>query len=217
MPPIQNYSALYFYIHQYQNLLYDFYSKHVVSFLTTYYNFNVPTTVWDDELLFGGPYEFTGDLTGVKRNKILLMPVFYIEDINTAFDGQETGYNKENRSTFVIPSSYGIIPYPNDIIKLEQEYLRPVNDTYPIFQVTGIEISVNTDLRFWKLQVETMQSDSLSKVDVQVENTYSFVDYDKKIHTLDDSQFIARLLTKDSNLRETLSDLYDKRTGFYYI
>jgi len=213
----QRYEQLYFYIHEYQSLIYDYYSKHVLAFLTTYYNLDVPDTVWEDDLLYGGPYEFTGDLSGVKRNKILLLPVFFTEDVSTAFDGQETGYNKENITSLIIPSTYGIIPYPNDIIKMEQEYLRPTNDTYPVFQVTGVELSVNTDRRFWKLKVETMQSVGLPEVEEQVENIYSFVDYDKKIHTLADSQFIAKLLSKDSNLRSILTDLHDKRTGYYYI
>jgi len=214
---IQNYTRIYDYIHEYQDLIYNFYSKHAVAFLTTYYNLDVPDTVWDDELLFGGPYEFTGDLSGVKRNKILLLPVYFIEDVTTAFDGQETGYNKENITSLVIPSSYGFIPYANDIIKLEQEYLRPVNDTYPVFQVSGVEISVNTDRRFWKLKIETMQSVGLEEVEAQVDNVYSFVDYDKNIHSLEDSEFIAKLLNKDENLRETLISLHDHRTGFYYI
>ncbi len=214
---IQNYDQLYFYIHQYQDLLYRYYSKHVVSFLTTYYNLSIPETVWEDELVFGGPYEFTGDLSGIQRNKVLLLPVYYIDEVATTFDGQETGYNKENITSFVIPSSYGIVPYPNDILKVEQEYLRPTNDTYPMYQVSGVEISVNADLRFWKLKVETMQSVDLPEVEEQVENIYSFVNYDKKIHTLGDSQFIAKLLSKGSTLRETLTTLHDNRTGFYYI
>ncbi|GAG11763.1 unnamed protein product, partial [marine sediment metagenome] len=35
--------------------------------------------------------------------------------------------------------------------------------------------------------------------------------------TLGDSQFIAKLLSKDANLRSVLVSLHDKRTGFYYI
>jgi len=213
----QNYEKLYFYIHEYQSLIYDYYSKHAVAFLTTYYNLDIPDTIWEDDLLYGGPYEFTGDLSGIKRNKILLLPVYFIEDVSTVFDGQETGYNKENLTSLIIPSSYGIVPYPNDIIKMEQEYLRPSNDTYPVFQVSGAEISVNTDRRFWKLKVETMQSVALPEVEAQVENIYSFVDYDKNIHTLADSQFIAKLLSKDATLRGVLTNLHDKRTGFYYI
>ena len=213
---IQNYERIYAYIHEYQNLVYEYYSKHVVSFLVTYYNLNVDETIWEDEDIMGGAYEQVGNLTGIKRNKILLLPVFYIEDMTVAFDGQETGYNKDTETTFVFPSTYKFRPYPNDILKLEQSFLRPTNDIYPLYIVSGVEIHPDTDKRFWKIKCQVFQSETLPSVDAQVENIYSFVEYDKKIHTLEDSQFISRLLYKDSNLRVTLKDLYDDRAGFYF-
>jgi hypothetical protein len=213
---IQNYQRIYDYIHEYQNLVYNYYSKHVVAFLVTYYNLNVCDTIWEDENVFGGAYEPVGDLSGIKRNKILVLPVFYSEDVSTIFDGQETGYVKENETSFVIPSTYNFRPYPNDVLKLEQEFLNPVNDTYPLFIVTGVEIHPNTERRFWKIKCKTFQSRELEEVEAQVINTYSFVEYDKKIHTLSDSQFMARLLYKHSLLKPHLQNLYDRRTGFYF-
>lgn len=214
---IQNYERLYQYIHEYQNLLYDYYSKHVVRFLVTYYNLNVDQTIWEDEDIFGGAYEDTGDLSGVKRNKILLLPVYYPEEINTAFDGEDIGYNKNTETTIVIPSTYGFTPYPDDVLKFEQDFLRPTNDIYPLYHVTGVEIHPNTDRRYWRLKCQVFQSETLSAVDEQVENTYSFVEYDKQIHTLADAQFISKLLYKDSLLRPILKDnLYDERSGFYF-
>jgi hypothetical protein len=212
----QKYERLYFYIHEYQNLVYDFYAEDVVRFLVTYYNMNIPSTIWEDEDLFGGPYEWTGDLSGIKRNKILILPIYYMDQVTTAFDAEETGYNKDNETTFVIPSTHGFIPYPQDIIKVEQQYMRPTNDVYPLYVVSGVEISANTDRRYWKLKVETFQSETLASVDAQVENVYSYVEYDKKIHTLSDAEFMARLLVKDAELRPTLKSLHDERVGFYY-
>ena len=213
---IQNYQRIYDYIHEYQNLVYNYYSKHVVAYLVTYYNLNVCETIWEDEDIMGGAYEQVGDLSGIKRNKILTLPLFYSEEYSTSFDGQEIGYTKENETSFVMPSTYNFKPYPNDIIKLEQEFLSPVNDTFPLFIVTGVEIHPNTERRFWKIRAKTFQSEGLSSVEEQVINTYSFVEYDKKIHTLDDSQFIARLLYKHSLLRPLLNNLYDSRCGYYF-
>jgi len=214
---IQKYSRLYDYVHEYQNLLYDFYAEHMVRFLVTYYNINTTETVWEDTDVFGGPYEWTGDLSGIKRNKILVLPVYFTEEVTTTFDGSEEGYTKDNETTFVFPSTHGITPYPQDIIKLEQAFLRPTNDVYPIFVVKGVEISANTDRRYWKVKVETFQSETLESVDAQVVNTYAYVEYDKKIHTIDDSEFMARLLVKDHHLRECLNDdLFDNRAGFYF-
>jgi hypothetical protein len=213
---IQHYERIYSYIHEYQNLVYEYYSKHVVSFLVTYYNLNVDQTIWEDENIMGGAYEQVGNLTGIKRNKILLLPVYYIEDITNQFDAQDTGYNKDAETTFVFPSSYEFKPYPNDIIKLEQSFLRPTNDIYPLYIVSGVEIHPNTDKRFWKIKCQVFQSETLPSVEAQVENIYSFVEYDKQIHTLEDSQFISRLLYKDANLRVILKGLFDYRVGFYY-
>lgn len=214
--PIQNYQRIYEYIHEYQNLVYDYYSKHVVAFLTTYYNLNVCETIWEDEDIFGGAYEQVGDLSGIKRNKILMLPLFYSEEYSTSFDAQDIGYVKENETSFVMPSTYDFKPYPNDIIKLEQEYLSPTKNTFPLFIVTGVEIHPNTQRRFWKIRCRTFQSEPLERVEEQVINTYSFVEYDKKIHTLEDSQFMARLLVKHSLLKPILKNLYDKRCGYYF-
>ncbi len=214
---MQKFQRLYSYIHEYQKLVYDFYSKTHVAFLTTYYNLNKEKTVWDNEDLMGGAYEKVGNLSGIKRNKILLLPVYFPETISTSFDGQETGYHKENETTIVIPGSYGITPYPGDALKLEQSYLRSTNDTYPMFMVEGIEIAPNTDQRYWKLNIKIFQSENKESFDDQVENTYVFFDYDKKIHTLSDSQFLTKLLVKNETLRSNLKNLFDKNSGFYLI
>ena len=205
-------------MHEYQQLVYDYYSKHAVAFLTTYYNINTDQTIWEDEKLLGGSYEAIGEYSGVKFNKILLLPVYFIEELPpSSFDGQEIGLVKEGETSIVIPSSYGITPYPHDLVKFEQEYLRPSNDVYPVYTVVGAEIHPNTDKRFWKLKIEVLQSEITTEVDKQVENTLAFYDYDKIIHTLVDSEFLTKMLLKNSSLRGTLKELFDDNSGFYLI
>jgi len=214
----QKFERIYDYIHEYQRLIYEFYSKDVVAFLTTYYHIDTGDTVWEDENLFGGAYEKVGSLSGIKWNKILLLPVYYIEEINTAFDAQDIGYVKDNETHFVIPSTYGITPLPNDKLKLEQAFLRTNNDTYPVFSVTGVEKSVNVDRLFWKLKVEVEQSVTTTQLDLQLSDTYTFFEYDKKIHSIPDAQFLTRLLAKNETLRDRLSSsLYDGNSGYYFI
>jgi hypothetical protein len=213
----QKFQRIYDYIHEYQNLVYDFYSKDVVAFLTTYYHIDTGSTIWEDENVFAGSYDRVGEYSGVKWNKILLLPVYYSEDISTAFDGQDIGYVKENETSFTIPSTYGFIPLANDKIKLEQSYLQTDNDVYPTFNVTGVEKSVNTQRTFWKLKVKVEQSVTEDQLNLQVSNVYSFFEYDKKIHTLEDSQFMSRLLSKNESLKECVkANLYDSRSGFYF-
>lgn len=214
---MQRYARIYDYIHEYQKLVYDYYSKHGIAFLVTYYNINTQTTVWENEDLLGGAYEEVGELTGIKFNKILLLPVYFIEEVSTAFDAQDIGYIKENETNIVIPSTYGITPYARDLVKLEQEYLRPTNDIYPTFAVTGAEISANTDRRFWKLKLEIFQSKTTADIDKQVEETHVFYEYDKKVHTLSDSETLTKLLSKNETLRGVLKGLYDENSGFYLL
>lgn len=215
---VQKFERLYDYIHEFQSLIYDFYSKDVVAFLTTYYHIDTGETIWEDENMFGGAYEKVGDLSGVRWDKFLLIPVYYSDEISTAFDGQDIGYVKENETTFVIPSTYGFTPLPNDKFKLEQEYLRATNDVYPTFSVTGVEKSVNADRLFWKLKVEIEQSVTTTQLDLQVSDTYTFYDYDKKIHTIEHAEFLTRLLAKNKTLRDRLRhDMYDRNSGYYFI
>jgi hypothetical protein len=214
---LQKYERLYFYIHEYQKMLYEVYSNHVVAFLTTYYHIDKEETIWEDEKVFGGPYHDIGDLSGIKWEKILLLPVYYSDEISTAFDGQDIGYIKDNVSSFTIPSTYGFTPYPGDMIKLEQEFLRPTNDIYPVFRVEGVEIFPNTDRRFWKLNVKNFQSRTTDELDQSVSRILSFTEYDKKIHLLEDAQCINRILVKHSELKDSLSAIFDDNSGFYFV
>lgn len=213
--PIQNYQRLYSYIHDYQNLLYDYYSKHAIAYLVTYWNINPTTTVWDNKNLMGGSYEWMGQLSGVKWNKYLLLPIYFPEEISTSFDGQEIGQVKEQESSITIPSSYGITPYAGDIVKLEQQYLSSDNNTFPIFMVTGIEVHPNTEKRYWKLKIKVFQSRTVSDIENQTDEVFVFFDYDKKIHTLAESITLAKLLNKDENLKHRLDGLYDENSGFF--
>lgn len=214
---MQKYERLYAYIHDYQRLIYDFYSKHAIAFLTTYYNISTEETVWDDEDLLGGSYEPIGELSGIRWNKYLLLPVYFIEDVSTIFSGEETGYIKEGETSIVIPSTYGITPLPRDIVKLEQAYLRPTNDVYPIFSVTGVEKSVNADRTFWKLKLMVEQSRTTTEVEQQLNSTYVFYDYNKQIHSVDGATFLTNMLIKNETLRSYLKDLFDDNCGFYLV
>jgi hypothetical protein len=214
----QKYSRTYQYIHEYQKMVYDFYSKSVVAFLTTYWHINTVETVWDDAGIGGGGYEQIGDLSGIRWNKFLLVPVYYTEEMQTPYDAQDIGYIKENETHFAIPSTYGFTPLAHDKFKMEQDYLKPTQNTYPIFHVVGIEKSVNADRLFWRLRVEIEQSYSETQLDEQVIDTYTFFEYDKQIHTLENAGFMTKLLTKNDILRDRAKcNLFDGNSGFYLV
>ena len=51
---MQKYIRIYDYIHEYQQLIYDFYSKNANAFLCTYYNVDSVNTVWDNTDVMDG-------------------------------------------------------------------------------------------------------------------------------------------------------------------
>ncbi len=214
----QKFNNIYSYINEYQRMIYEIYADDIVSFLCTYYHIDGPETIWEDEDVFAGSYDRVGEYSGVKWNKILLMPIYFSDEITTAFDGSDIGLIKENETTFVIPSIYGITPLPNDKIKFEQNFLQPTNNVYPIFNVTAREKSVNTQFTFWKIKVKIEQSVTETQLDEQVQDTYVFYDYDKRIHTVPNSTFLTRILYKNEIIRERLKNtFYDKNSGFYFV
>ncbi len=214
----QLWTRLYDYIEEYQYLVYEYYAKDAIAYLVTYYHLNKDETVWDDTDLFGGYYEKIGDLTGVKWDKILLLPIFFIEEVNTQFDASvENGQIKMNETSIVIPSEYGFTPYPNDLVKFDQRYLQQTPNNFPLFSVTGVEIGPNTDRRFWKLKIETEQSRTMTEVDQQVIDIYTFFDYDKKIHLLDEAELMAKILNKNNIIGNRLKLQFDHNSGFYFV
>lgn len=215
---MQFYNRLYQYIQEYFYLVYTYYSKHAVAFLVNYYNISDSQSIWQKDKLSGGPYERIGDLSGMKYNKYLLMPVFFMEEAGAQFEGNEEGYNKRSETSLVFPTTYGITPYPGDYVKFEQSYLTPINDTYPIYTVGNTEKSTNTTISFWKLTLYVEQSRSTNELDNQINNIKVFFDYDKKFHELEDSENMTRLMKKSNLLKQKITDNhYDKNSGFYLM
>lgn len=213
----QNWLRLYDYIDDYLDLVYRYYSKDAVAFPVTYYNLDTTNTVWDSTKLKGGSYDIAGTYSGVKWNKILLLPVYFPEEVRTALSGEDIGYIKNNETYITIPSSYNIVPYVHDMIKLSQNILRPTNNIYPIFEVTGQEKSVNTDLSFWKLKIEVHESITSAQLASQVSSVYTFFNYTKKIYTLSTAQFLTKLMRKSSLISDRLKTFYDDNSGMYFL
>lgn len=216
---MQLYTRLYDYIYEYQKLIYDYYSKTAVAFLVTYYHLDLNETIWDSTKLTGGYYEKIGELSGVKWNKVLLLPVFFIENLSGELTGEDIGMVTERETSIVIPSTYNFKPYPNDIIKLDQNYLQPERqkDVYYLYVVTGIEKSTPLPKTFYKLKVVSEQSRTTAEIDQQVSNIYSFFEYTKFVYTIPDTIFLARIMLKNETLRVRLKNMFDENSGFYFI
>lgn len=211
---IQNYFRYYNYAKEYEKMQYDFYSKHALAHLVTYWNINKEKTVWDKDVMAGGSYERIGDLSGMKYNRFLLLPIYFPDEINTSFNGSEHGLVKDQETTIVIPSSYGITPYAGDIVQLNQTYLQD-DDTYPFFIVNNIEISPNTNKRFWKLKIKIWQMDKIEYILNQTEETLVFFEYDKNIYPIEEATRLAQLMSQNEDLKNKISEYYNENSGFY--
>lgn len=214
---LQLYKNIYQYIEEYWNLLYNIYGIHAVAYPVTFYNIDSTSTVWDDTNLMGGYYEKIGNLSGIRWNKILLLPIFQIEETQTQYDGQDIGLVNEGDSGFVIPSSYGIHPYHNDLVVFNRDFLDVTNTTNSLYTITGVEKQSAQDKTFWKCKLSIESSKIESDLTSQISNTYTFFDYTKKIYTLDDASSLTKILSKNESIRSRVSNLFDKNSGYLFI
>ena len=212
---MQNYSRIYDYIQEYQRLVYDVYSKHAPAYLVTYYHINKDDTVWDDDTLFGGAYEQLGSWSGIKFDKYLLLPIYFLEEVLYNPTAEESGVVRISESHIVLPSTYGINPLPHDLVKFTRYPIDiPLDGLY---SVTGFEHSETTPYHLWKLKLINEQNFSPDMADKQVQNTYIFYDYDKKVHESNDATTMTRLLSKNESIRSNLNNLFDQNSGLYFI
>lgn len=216
---MQYYQRIYEYVYEYWQFLYEIYEKHAIAYLITYYNLNKDATVWDNEYMMDGAYERYGELTGIKYDKYLTLPVFFIEETDTVFDAQEIGYVNEGTTGFVIPDQYGIIPYPGDVIKLDQKglYFNEADDTHALYVITGVKKQTPCDRSFWHCSCMVDQSRKESELTNKIVNNYVFFEYDKKVHTLDDSITLTKMMVKNETIRNRAVQMFDENSGFYFI
>jgi hypothetical protein len=213
---MQLYNRMYDYISDYQRLVYDVYSKHAISYPVTYYHLDKTTLVWDDKNLMGGYYERIGELSGLKWDKILFLPIYHTEEMIAQWSADDIGYVADTETYMVIPESYGFIPYPNDVVKFDQLYLPSPDNKCSIYTCTGVSKST-TDKVFYKVHLQVEQSRTPADMDMQLSNIYSFFEYTKKIYTLSDASFLTKMMSKNQQLKNNLKSKYDNNTGYYFL
>ena len=217
---MQNYSRIYDYIYDYWHLVYDIYGNSAIAYLVTYYNVDIIGSVLEDEKLKGGFYEKFGPLSGLRWDKYLLVPVFFVTgEMEQVYEAQEIGLTNETRVEFILPYFYGLTPYVNDIIKLDQKFLEPdpAKDIGSIYTVAGVSKQSPCEKTFWKLKAYTEQSRTILDVEAQRTTIHVFFDYDKKFHSTFDTIRLTNLLQKSLSNKLRLKNLYDQNTGFYLL
>lgn len=211
---MQRWTRIHEYAEQYQKWVYQRYSVHAPGYLCTYYNLDLPNSIYDGTILDAGTYTKMGQLSGLKWRKILYMPVFWIEQIQPSFEADEEGFTKKNQiSAFSLPTEYNFQPSPMDFVKFEQNFLQPENNIHPLYQVTNIEKATNTERTFWKISVR-VEFHKEDAIDNQLSQVCVFFDYNKKIYEANPGSFLFRLLDKNRNLNQ-IDKYFKKLSGLY--
>lgn len=214
----QNWVRINHYPNDYLNLVHNYYAKHSCkSFPCTYYRLDVENSICDKDILNGGSYEDTGILSGLKWQKILLLPVYQIEQITSDFASDEQGVTQPNQiSSFSFPSSYGFYPTSWDFVnfqaitlnKNEEEEVAP-----PLYRVNNFNKATNTAFTFYKLNIKIYHTSKI-ELENQVSDTYAFFDYEKRLYAIDEETKLYNILEKNSKLR--LNDFFKSNLGFYF-
>lgn len=214
---MQNYKRIFDYYYEFWKTIYQVYARHGIAYKVTYYRLDIDQTIWDDDTMFNGPYELIGEYSGVKWNKILFLPIYFISEMMSQWEAKPEGWVNPGEIDITIPSDYGFIPLVGDVIKLDETTIDTDRDNNPIFIISGIKKQTHQNLAYWQVHCNIRESKSTEDLDLQVDKTLVFYDYDKKIHTLDDSIALTRILNKNQILRDNLKLLYDHNSGLYFM
>lgn len=216
------------YSRDYLQSVYRYYADCGISYVCTYYQLRIPDSVTDLDVLDAGSYELTGDMSGLSWNKILLFPVYNIEQIQNQFVSDERGFGKFDQvSSFNYPTIYGVSPQVHDFVQFEETILNDNNDQYnlgivdndhsvqtPIYQVVNFEKATNTAVSFWKCSLKISHITE-PKLDSHIGNNFSFFDLEKRIYEADNTAQLFNILEKNKQLNG--NKFYKPASGFYYI
>lgn len=215
---IRNYS----YIGDYYKTLYDIYTKDYVGYPVTYYSVDFDRSVYDRDELSGGSYDKfgVGDLSGFKWKKIILLPVYGIEQIQPVFTGDEKGLtlaDSENTSCS-FSESYGLLPTEWDVLNFYQDFMFDYEvPTEPIFIVKNTSIATYGKITHWKCDLKVAPF-TLADLENQVSEVMMFLEVTKKIYTMETAQEILKTLNTLQTIGKThVSKIYDDKVCLYLL
>jgi len=202
---MESYSRFFEYVKQSNKLVYDYYASHAQSCLCIYFNINKEQSIYDNDKLDGGSYEFYGSASGIRYTKIMLLPVYFVEPIQPTYSAEERGYIHETTGSIVIPSSYNIIPYEHDLVYFPSE-LNP-STKYPVYEVIGIEKSTDTQVTMWKCNIRSART-SYNVIDDQVVETKVWFEPTKTILSAESALNAYKLMDIKTRNIEQLKGYY---------
>lgn len=216
---VQPWLREYNYINDFFWTINQYYEKVYRAFPCTYYTINRDDTVWDDEFMMAGSYEKlgVGDWSGVKWNKIMMVPVFEIEPVVPNIQSEEQGltYKESLRTQIIMPSTYGINPIAWDCVDLNFGINAKSPKIKPLYVVTGRNLSHHGEYyQFYQITLEVAPY-RLDELESQIEDYYMFHNSIKRIYTLGKSHMLLNLENRYKNIEENLDTMYDPSTNLY--
>jgi hypothetical protein len=206
---INEYSLDYF------EFLYRYYAATAPSQPVTYYNLDLPNSVYDGKLLQAGSYELMGNLSGMLWKKISLIQAFSFEPVQFTLQSDETGVSFKDRTTSLwFPTIYELQPSVHDFVCFD--WITSREDQFkaqvPLYEVVNAEKAGSSELTFWRVQLKSTHR-TKRDIESQLSGSYSFVDYEKHIYKTDDAIFLQKLMIKNEKLK--VNDFYKEQIGLY--
>jgi len=203
----------------YFHYVYELYATEYPAYPITYYSMDYDNSILEDQYLDGGTYEKNGlgPLSGKKWKKIMMFPVHNIEQIQPSFDPSEKGLilRDSETSSFTFPDVYGMKPVEGDFIIFDQGFMQQDINIKPMFVVSGLSLAHYGDyLNIYKCTVRVV-GDFRSTIEQQISSYHMFLEFDKKIHRVDNAHILLEMERKNFNLSEKLRGLFHNPTGFY--
>lgn len=204
------------YVNQYFDLVNEYYSTwSLPNIKVSYYNLDIENSNVDKSKLDGGAYQIVGNLSGWRWRKVLNFSLNGMAQVNTTPTNDERGTtNTEKLVDAYFPRTQGLVPKVHDFIAFDQFNTnnRFILNDPPLYEVVNVEKSNDFELGFYKIFCKVTYV-LKSQVDCQLTDIIDFLDYEKKLYTLDASLVLNKLL--DEKERTTLQDGFDQRIGLY--
>lgn len=191
---------------------------HAPAFPVSYYNIDWGNSIYDEDLM-AGSYERhgIGQLSGMKWNKIQMLPVYWTETVQPQATADEKGYTTKDSDivSVVIPSEYGLKPTAWDLVHFSQKFMFGRSDFSPIFVVKNVDESTHGSINYIKLTLGVEPANSLMKVENQISDNYMFLEFTKRIHQIQIASVLLKLQSRHEQLTTQSYNLFHK-TGFYF-
>lgn len=211
---------IYNYIEDYFVTTYNYYAQCYPAYPVTYYTIDHENTIWEDNKIRGGSYENRGlgKLSGVKWKKILMFPIFVVEEMNPTYDSDERGLIMKDslKTTIAFPSLYGLKPTYDDKIDLSYAFSNNfTTNIRQLFNINGISTShVGEYMQMYQCSLG-ISGGPVSTIEKQISSYWSFYEHEKAILPLENSKILTQLQSMNNVSANKLNTSYNSQCGLF--